>query len=786
MTSTYSPIKVELIATGEQSGTWGATTNVNLGTALEEAIVGRATANFTTDADLTLTLVNLNTTQVARNYILNVTSGVALTATRNLIVPTIDKPYIVENNTTGSQSIIVKTSAGTGVTIPNGKKAMVYANSTNVVSAFDYVPTINIGALTSSSINISTITSGSVLFAGTSGLVSQDNSNLYWDDTNNRLGIGTATPTASLHITGTGTGLLVNPTNTTSQQIAQIAGTIAWDGSTANNAVNISTVLTGGATTTTALRGILLNTTYTPSASITQLTNMLNQWSLGTGTTPTVVYSQNTNAILAATALGGTITTIYGHSVSFSPNASATTNVTNFFCYSAANIANGTAQTVTSAYGFISQMASGTGRWGFYSSGTANNAFNGNVRFGGVTAPTVPVDVTGAIAATSTITGGSFIPTSATIPTNGMYLSAADTLSFSSGSTQRLQISASGVTVDPTTTYPIYINTGTTGNNFIATSGALLSTGGSASRYNVLVGPKAGANIYTLSQSQNTFIGYASGENIISGGNVGVGYQALQGFAGGAASGTFNIAIGDSSANQITYGFSNIFIGSNAGYNITGGSSNITIGGNAGHSLTTATNNIFIGSAAGYYVDGSSGAGRYNVFIGNNAGLNVTTGQYNVIIGGYTGTTAPISATGSNNIVLSDGSGTIRETIDSAGNTYLLGGNFWQYCPNHTDVSVATTLSIAQLQAAIIKTTGTTYTVTLPTGTAIDAGFPAIPSVDIGFDFNVINTASGTITIAIGSSGMNSYGSLTIPTNTSAHFRLRRYGVATYTLYRLG
>ena len=146
MTSTYSPIKVELIATGEQSGTWGATTNVNLGTALEEAIVGRATANFTTDADLTLTLVNLNTTQVARNYILNVTSGVALTATRNLIVPTIDKPYIVENNTTGSQSIIVKTSAGTGVTIPNGKKAMVYANSTNVVSAFDYVPTINIGA----------------------------------------------------------------------------------------------------------------------------------------------------------------------------------------------------------------------------------------------------------------------------------------------------------------------------------------------------------------------------------------------------------------------------------------------------------------------------------------------------------------------------------------------------------------------------------------------------------------------------------------------------------------
>jgi hypothetical protein len=47
MASTYSTLKIELIGTGEQQGTWGSTTNVNLGTALEEAIVGRATANFT-------------------------------------------------------------------------------------------------------------------------------------------------------------------------------------------------------------------------------------------------------------------------------------------------------------------------------------------------------------------------------------------------------------------------------------------------------------------------------------------------------------------------------------------------------------------------------------------------------------------------------------------------------------------------------------------------------------------------------------------------------------------
>ena len=144
MASTYSDLKIELIATGEQSGSWGTTTNTNLGTAIQEAITGRANAVFASDADLTLGYTDTNGTQVFRNLILNVTSGVSLTTTRNLIVPTIDKLYIVENNTTGSQSIVVKTSGGTGVTVPNGAKAIVYADSTNVVNAVSYSPTLEI------------------------------------------------------------------------------------------------------------------------------------------------------------------------------------------------------------------------------------------------------------------------------------------------------------------------------------------------------------------------------------------------------------------------------------------------------------------------------------------------------------------------------------------------------------------------------------------------------------------------------------------------------------------
>jgi hypothetical protein len=138
--STYSALKIELIGTGEQSGTWGTTTNTNLGTAIEEAIVGYATANFTSDADLTISLTDTNASQTARNLVLNVTSSGSLSTTRNLIVPTIEKPYYIFNNTTGSQSITVKTSAGTGVVVPNGGKALVYADGTNVVPAINSLP----------------------------------------------------------------------------------------------------------------------------------------------------------------------------------------------------------------------------------------------------------------------------------------------------------------------------------------------------------------------------------------------------------------------------------------------------------------------------------------------------------------------------------------------------------------------------------------------------------------------------------------------------------------------
>ncbi len=162
MASTYSPLKVELIGTGEQAGTWGTTTNTNLGTALEEAITGRATATFPSDANYTLPYTNTNSSQVFRNLVLNVTSSGNLGTTRDLIIPAIEKQYIVENNTSGGQSIRVKTAAGNGVTISNGKVAHVYCNGTDTRFADDFVG-ITGGTISGVSLSLSSalpVTSG--------------------------------------------------------------------------------------------------------------------------------------------------------------------------------------------------------------------------------------------------------------------------------------------------------------------------------------------------------------------------------------------------------------------------------------------------------------------------------------------------------------------------------------------------------------------------------------------------------------------------------------------------
>ena len=145
MASTYSALKIELIATGEQSGTWGTTTNNNLGdAALGEAITGSADVAFSS-GDVTVTLTDSNASQAARNLRLNLTGTTG--GARSLILGSgcqIEKLYLINN--TCADAITVKNTSGSGIAVPAGKTMFVYNNGTNVVDAVTHASSLTLGS----------------------------------------------------------------------------------------------------------------------------------------------------------------------------------------------------------------------------------------------------------------------------------------------------------------------------------------------------------------------------------------------------------------------------------------------------------------------------------------------------------------------------------------------------------------------------------------------------------------------------------------------------------------
>jgi hypothetical protein len=144
MSSTFSNLKFELIGNGEQSGTWGTTTNSNIGTAIEQAIVGMATldsGDFTANV-CTLTLANTTAAQDARALCLNIAAG-AVSAAGTINVPAIQKPYLIINGS--SFAVTVKVSGQTGVAVPAGTRTVVYNNGTDVGAQVSWLGSLTLG-----------------------------------------------------------------------------------------------------------------------------------------------------------------------------------------------------------------------------------------------------------------------------------------------------------------------------------------------------------------------------------------------------------------------------------------------------------------------------------------------------------------------------------------------------------------------------------------------------------------------------------------------------------------
>lgn len=127
MSSTYSTsLQIQLIATGEQSGIWGAGTNTNWNL-MEQAVAG-VQAITMTNADYTLSVLN-GASDEARNAVLVV--GGTNSAIRKIVAPLVSKVYLITNNTVGGYAITIGGSTGTSVSIPNGSSTLVYCDGVN-------------------------------------------------------------------------------------------------------------------------------------------------------------------------------------------------------------------------------------------------------------------------------------------------------------------------------------------------------------------------------------------------------------------------------------------------------------------------------------------------------------------------------------------------------------------------------------------------------------------------------------------------------------------------------
>ena len=171
------------------------------------------------------------------------------------------------------------------------------------------------------------------------------------------------------------------------------------------------------------------------------------------------------------------------------------------------------------------------------------------------------------------------------------------------------------------------------------------------------VGTQAG---YTKSTGESvTAVGYQALYANTSDGSTAVGRYALLSNTTGA-----NTAVGERAMSTNTTGNGNAALGQQALNANTTGSSSVAVGFQSLIAATTGGTNTAVGYQSGLVL--TTGAG--NAFFGNASGSGISTGSKNVILGGYTGSAAPISATGSNYIVLSDGDGNVRQFIDNNGN----------------------------------------------------------------------------------------------------------------------
>ena len=227
MATYVNNLRLKEITTGDEDGTWGTSTNTNLELVTDGFSYG--TKQMAADANETFTMPDA-TTDATRGFYLKITSGVSLTATREVTLGpnTVSKVWLIENATSGSQIITIKQGSGATVNVASGSKVMLVTDGLGAGAAvINANPTEVGGSVTSVAVSGGTtglttsggpITgSGTITFAGTLAVANG--------------GTGATTLTANNVVLGNGTSAVQVVAPGTSGNLLTSDGT-TWASST--------------------------------------------------------------------------------------------------------------------------------------------------------------------------------------------------------------------------------------------------------------------------------------------------------------------------------------------------------------------------------------------------------------------------------------------------------------------------------------------------------------------------------------------------------------------------